>query len=230
MPKTLTETDKRQMTGGQAVIEALKSEGVDTLFGIISIHMLPVYDALRTESAVRLVIPRHEMAGGFMADAYSRTAGKPGVYLTSTGPGAANSMGAVLESWSGGAATLQITSQIESDILDQGKGSLHEVKDQLGMFRATGAGTQRAATAEEIPSAIHGAMHALRSRRPVPQVIEIPIDQQYAEREIEIGAPLPAQRPQPEPGNLDRAAELGYHAGVIGPAGLAWRASGAAGG
>ena len=96
MPATLTATKKETMTGGKAAIQTLKAEGVDTLFGIISIHMLPIYDALREDRSVRLVIPRHEMAGGFMADGYARVSGKVGVYLTSTGPGAANSMGAVL--------------------------------------------------------------------------------------------------------------------------------------
>lgn len=208
MTPILTETTQETMTGGKAVVEALKAEGVDTVFGIISIHMLPVYDALRADPSIRLIIPRHEMAGGFMADAYSRVTGKPGVFFTSTGPGAANSMGAVIESGYTCSRTLQITSQIESNVLDQGKCSLHEVKDQLGMFNATGAVGVRASTTLEIAPAIHRAMLNLRVGCPRPQVVEIPIDRQYATAEIGVGALETPPAPEAPAADLDRAAEI----------------------
>jgi acetolactate synthase I/II/III large subunit len=208
MAQAPTETKKETMTGGKAVVEALKAEGVDTVFGIISIHMLPVYDALRAEPAIRLLIPRHEMTGGFMADAYYRASGKPGVYLTSTGPGAANSMGAVIESWYCCSKTLHLTGQIESYWLDKGKHALHEVKDQLGMFAACEAVTSRAAKTAEIAPRIHEAMRNLRVGPPRPQVVEIPIDQQYAAAPAEIG-PLDAPEPKaPGDAELDAAADL----------------------
>lgn len=208
MSGTSIEAKKETMTGGRAVIEALKQEGVDTVFGIISIHMLPVYDALLKDPSVRLLIPRHEMAGGFMADGYSRISGKPGVYFTSTGPGAANSMGSILESWCASTKTLQITSQIESFILEARKGSLHEIKDQLGMFNATGAHAVHAGKTAEIAPAIQRAMVALRSRRPTPQVVEIPIDQQYATAEIELTPPEEAEPLNPRQVDLDEAAAM----------------------
>src|SRR5438477_10062055 len=98
-----------EMTGGEAVVRALKAGGVDTVFGIVSVHMLPIYDALGREPSIRLIVPRHEQGAAFMADRYARTTGRPGVYMTSTGPGAVNSACAVHAAWVGASQTLQIT-------------------------------------------------------------------------------------------------------------------------
>lgn len=196
------------MTGGQAVVAALKQEGVDTLFGINSVHMLPIYDALYDEPSLRLIVPRHEMAGGFMADAYSRVSGRVGVYLTSTGPGAANSAGAVLESWMGSARTLQLTGQVDTPYLDQGRGVLHEAPDQPGMFAALGARTARVTTPAAAPAALHEALCVLRSQRPRPYVIEMPIDVQYQTADVDLGQPLVPALSTPSLADVDRAARL----------------------
>lgn len=197
-----------KMSGGKAVVETLKAEGVDTVFGIISIHMLPIYDTLSQDKSIRLVIPRHEMAGGFMADAYSRVTGKPGVYMTSTGPGAANAMGAVIESWCASSQTLHLTGQIQTYNSGKNKGMLHEVKDQVGMFRATGCEAEHINKTVMIPKAIHHSFQRMRSGRPAPQMIEMPIDQQYSSAEVEIHEPLKATLPVASPEGLDRAANL----------------------
>ncbi|MFN8474036.1 MAG: thiamine pyrophosphate-binding protein [Anaerolineae bacterium] len=197
-----------RMTGGQAIVQTLKQEGVDVVFGIASVHMLPVYDALRDEPAIRLVVPRHEMAGGFMADGYSRVSGRPGVYLTSTGPGAANSAGAVVESWISSTRTLQLTGQVESEYLDRGLGVLHEVPNQLGMFDAMGACAQRIVRPEDAPRALHEAFYTLRAGRPRPYVLEMPIDQQFAEADIALDAPYAVHRPAPSDAELERASDI----------------------
>ena len=83
-----------RLKGGQAVVQTLQAQGVDTVFGIISIHMMDVYDALfEQQDAIRFISTRHEHGAALMADGYARVTGKPGVCFTSTGPGAANSMG-----------------------------------------------------------------------------------------------------------------------------------------
>ena len=83
------------LTGGQAVAESLKAQGVDTVFGIISIHNLDLFDALfDRQDSLRFIGGRLELGCGFMADGYARATGKPGVLITSTGPGAADSVGA----------------------------------------------------------------------------------------------------------------------------------------
>lgn len=196
------------MTGGQAVVATLRQEGVETLFGINSVHMLPIYDALYDEPSLRLIVPRHEMAGGFMADAYSRVSGRVGVYLTSTGPGAANSAGAVLESWMGSTRTLQLTGQVDTPYLDQGRGVLHEAPDQPGMFQALGARTARVTAVHDAPGAVHEALCVLRSQRPRPYVVELPIDVQYQTADVDLGRPLAPTLPAPSPADVDRATSL----------------------
>ena len=75
------------LTGGQAVAESLKAQGVDTVFGIISIHNLDLFDALfDRQDSLRFIGGRLELGCGFMADGYARATGKPGVLITSTGP------------------------------------------------------------------------------------------------------------------------------------------------
>ena len=85
-----------EMTGGQAVVASLQAQGVDTVFGIISVHTLDLFDALfDRQDEVRFIGGRLELGCGYMADGYARATGKPGVLLTSTGPGAADSVGAM---------------------------------------------------------------------------------------------------------------------------------------
>jgi len=86
------------VSGGQTVVDSLLNEGVSQTFGLISVHTVHIYDALRgVQDRLSLVGCRHESAVVFMADGYSRASGKPGVCFTSTGPGAANSVGAMGE-------------------------------------------------------------------------------------------------------------------------------------
>lgn len=197
-----------QTTGGGAVVQALKAAGVDTVFGIISVHMLPIYDALKSEPSIRLIVPRHEQGAAFMADGYARTTGRPGVYFTSTGPGAFNSACAVHEAWVASSPTLQITGNIETPYLDAGKGFLHEANNQPGVFRELGATTNRALKVEEIPYVVREAFNRLRSDRPRPEFIEIPIDVQYASADVEVVPPDPPHHPAPDPRSIERAAAL----------------------
>lgn len=197
-----------QVTGGKALVQSLKAAGVDTVFGIISVHMLPIYDALREEPGIRLIVPRHEQGAAFMADGYARTTGKPGIYFTSTGPGAFNSACAVHEAWVASSPTVQITGNIESPYLDKGKGFLHEANNQLGVFRELGAQANRATTVEEIPYVVRDAFTRLQDGRPRPEMIEIPIDIQYATGEAEIVRPGPPHHRSPDPKAIARAAEV----------------------
>src|SRR5262245_65412495 len=93
-----------QITVADALLKELERIHVDTVFGIISIHNIPFYDAIERHGGFRAVTARHEGAAVNMADAYSRVSGKLGVALTSTGTGAGNAAGAIIESWNGGAA------------------------------------------------------------------------------------------------------------------------------
>ena len=85
------------MTGGQAVAETLSAIGVKHVFGIVSVHNLPIYDALSLHPDIQVINVRHEQAAAHAADAYSRVTGELGVLLTSTGPGAVNAVPGIYE-------------------------------------------------------------------------------------------------------------------------------------
>src|SRR5690349_1601047 len=123
-----------EMTGGDVIVQALKAAGVDTVFGIISIHNIPIYDAINRQGGIRAITSRSEPGAVNMADGYSRASGKLGVALTSTGAGAGNAMGSLVEAQTAGSSVLHITGQIESAHLDKGRGFIHECKDQFNML------------------------------------------------------------------------------------------------
>src|SRR5262252_9356203 len=86
-----------KMTGGQAVAETLKAAGIDTVFGIVSVHNLPTLDALHRDPWFKVYGVRHEQGAVYMADGYARASGNIAAAITSTGPGAANAAGALFE-------------------------------------------------------------------------------------------------------------------------------------
>ncbi len=200
-----------KMTTGQAVIESLVAQGVDTVFGIISIHTLHLYDALKTAvegGRLKFVGARHEHALTFMADGYSRVTGKPGVLLTSSGPGAADSIGAMGESYHSSVPLLQITTEIESEWLGKGLGVTHEAKHQLEMFESVTDWRSLTPSVEEVPNQIAEAFDHLRTNHPRPAVLEIPTDYFSKESDFEI---IPARTPAGPPldaASLREAAEL----------------------
>ena len=113
-----------RMTGGRAVLESLKAQGVDLLFGIISVHNLDLYDALYDDQdSIRYVGGRLELACGYMADGYARASGRQGVFVTSTGPGAAGSMGSLGEAYHSGSPVLEITTNVEREFINSGRGA-----------------------------------------------------------------------------------------------------------
>src|SRR5689334_20812218 len=124
----------RNMTGGQAVVAALESQGVDVVFGMPGVHNLALYDALCDAPGIRHVLVRHEQAAGFAADGYARATGRPGVAITTAGPGATNALTAVAEAWSDSSPLVLIASHIESAYCEQERGFGHELRGQLDVF------------------------------------------------------------------------------------------------
>ncbi|HWE60918.1 MAG TPA: thiamine pyrophosphate-binding protein [Chloroflexota bacterium] len=166
----------QRVTGGEAVVRALKAHGVDAIFGIPGAHTLAVYDALYDEPGIRGIVARHEGGAGYMADGYARARGKPGVVCTITGPGATNVLTAVGGAFADSSPLLVISSQIPTGELGQGRGFLHEMRDQQGSFAAVTDWTRRVACVEEIGPAIDAAMAHFARGRPTPAYLEIPLD------------------------------------------------------
>src|SRR5699024_1163929 len=104
------------------------------IYGIVSVHNMPIYDALVRDGRIRLVTARGKSGAVNMADGYARATGKIGVVITSTGAGAGNAAGSLTEAWNAGSPVLHITGEVASDYIGKGQRYIHECKDQLAMM------------------------------------------------------------------------------------------------
>lgn len=194
--------------GGGLLTAHLKSLGVDTVFGIVSVHNLPLVEAVEADPELRFVPVRHEASAVNAADAYGRARGSIGCALTSTGTGAGNAAGSLIEALSSGTAVLHITGQVESAYLGSGRGFIHETKDQLGMLAAVSAYAATVTSARDAGRVLREASAAALAVPGGPASVEWPIDLQYAAQEDD-GETVPLARPPvPDPSELAAAREL----------------------
>ena len=165
------------MNGAQRLVEQLVSEGVDTVFALPGVQIMGIFDALYNgRDRIRLIQTRHEQATTYMAYGYAKATGRTGVALVVPGPGALNAAAGLGTAYAASAPVLLISGQIPSGALGKGQGQLHEVDDQLDAFRPITKWNHRVAGAEEIPEVVHEAFHQLKTGRPRPVELEIPID------------------------------------------------------
>lgn len=198
-----------KMTGGQAFVESLKAQGVDTIFGIISIHTLDLFDSLfHQQDQIRFIGGRMELGCGFMADGYSRATGKPGVLLTSTGPGAADSIGALGEAYFSSSSVLEITTNVEQEFIGSGRLATHETKDQPRMFEAVTDWNVMINQVESIPDHVVEAFQRFQTKRPRPIELEIATDLLGAEADVEVLGPREPEIPQGDPALVERTLEM----------------------
>jgi acetolactate synthase I/II/III large subunit len=166
------------ITVGDLVAEFLANVGVRNVYGVISIHNMPILDGFHTRGNIRFVSARGEAGACNMADADARVNSSLGVVVTSTGTGAGNAAGALVEALTAGTPLLHLTGQIEAAYLDRDLGFIHEAKDQLAMLRAVGKDAFRISTPEEALAVLKKAV-ALAFTAPCgPVSIEIAIDVQ----------------------------------------------------
>jgi len=170
-----------KITVGALIAEFLERCGVDTAFGIISVHNVPLLDALNRRSAARFIMCRGEMGGTHMADGYARVSGKLGVVFTSTGGGAASAASGLVEARFAGSPVLHITGQSATGLAQRDLASVHDVPDQLGMLKAVSKAAYSIRTpASALGILMHAAAEALTPPMG-PVSVEIPIDVQLAE-------------------------------------------------
>ncbi|MFE5394853.1 thiamine pyrophosphate-binding protein [Streptomyces sp. NPDC056568] len=194
--------------GGGLLTAHLKSLGVDTVFGIVSVHNLPLVEAVEADPELRFVPVRHEASAVNAADAYGRARGTIGCALTSTGTGAGNAAGSLIEALASGTAVLHVTGQVESAYLGSGRGFIHETKDQLGMLTAVSAYAATVTSARDAGRVLREATAAALTAPGGPASVEWPIDLQYAAQEDDgESAPAPGT-PVPDPARLAAARDL----------------------
>jgi thiamine pyrophosphate-dependent acetolactate synthase large subunit-like protein len=177
------------LTGAGLAVAALERAGVEVAFGLPGVHNLALWRALG-ESPIRLVGVRHEQTAAYAADGYARATGRIGVALTTTGPGAANTLGAVGEAWASRQPILVIATDIPTRLRRPGvwRGVLHEATDQAAMFEPVVKRTYQAREADELGAVIESAVREAMTPPRRPVYVEVPTDLLGAEA----GGPEPA--------------------------------------
>jgi thiamine pyrophosphate-dependent acetolactate synthase large subunit-like protein len=197
-------------------VAALEDAGVEIAFGLPGVHNLPLWRELNG-SPIRLVGVRHEQTAAYAADGYARASGRLGVALTTTGPGAANTLAAVGEAWASRQPILVIATDIPSTARRPGvwRGVLHEATDQAAMFMPIVKEAIRVHSADEIGPAVARAARTALEAPARPVYVEIPTDLLNAESSSVKGSdPLSGgdsrglTQSEPDAGQLARAAEL----------------------
>ena len=161
---------------GDVVAEFLQAIGVRSAFGVVSVHNTPMLDAIGRRNAIRFIPGRGEAGAGSMADAYARVSGDLGVLFTSTGPGAANACGALVEARFFGSPVLHLTGQTSRPHVDNGRGTVHDVPDQLGMLRSVSKAAYRVRSPENTIGVLSKAAAEALTPPTGPVSVEIPID------------------------------------------------------
>jgi acetolactate synthase-1/2/3 large subunit len=196
------------LTGGETIVEALRREGAEYIFGIPGIQIMAVYDALHGRKDIRPVTVRHEQTAVYMADGYARVKGKPGVALVVPGPGVQNASAALGTAFACSSPLLLLAGQVETFNVGKNKGALHEIDDQLDIVRPVTKWCRRAMTREEIPAAVQEGLRQAASGRPRPAYVEVPWDTIAGRSEVGFPGRAPVFRPKPEREAVKRAADL----------------------
>jgi len=192
--------------GGDVLVALMDALGIDVAFGVVSVHNLPLVDAIARDR--RFVPVRHEAAAVNAADAYGRARGGIGLAITSTGTGAGNAAGSMIESLSAGSSVLHVTGQIESTYLGSGRGFIHETKDQPAMLRAISKCAYTIYTTSSAADILLGAAAESLAAPRGPASVEWPIDLQYQVHEApSFTLPHPTTA-TPDPASIAEAVEL----------------------
>ena len=198
----------QRMTGGQAVVKALRVEGIEHVFGIVGTHSIHLFDALVDEPAMRCVTARHEQGAAMMAAGYARACGRIAACFTVPGPGLTNALTGLGMAYSESAPLLLVSGQNPSALLDREGEHFHELRNSLGVAAAVCGHAARVSRQADIPAAVREAMRALRCRRPRPAFLEVPLDILGSEADVELLPPERLSRPGGDPAAIVRAAQV----------------------
>lgn len=197
----------RRMTGGQALVESLKIEGVDVVFALPGVQLDGAFDALwEARDAIRVIHTRHEQATSYMADGYARTTGRVGTCLVVPGPGLLNAASGLSTAYACSSPVLCIAGQIPSKFVGEGRGLLHEIPDQLGCARSFTKWAGPAGRPEDVPGAVREAFRQLQSGHVRPVVIDISQDVLQAAADVTLSERVEPEREPGDPDAIERAA------------------------
>jgi acetolactate synthase-1/2/3 large subunit len=178
--KHTSPTDTRAATEpvGDTIARGLADLGVTTIFGVISIHNMPILDAIARQGRIRFVPARGEAGAMNMADAYARVSRSLGVVVTSTGTAAGNAAGSQVEALTAGSAVLHITTQVDRVFMDRDRAAIHDVPRQGDMLKAISKAYIRIWEPRQALDALVAAANTALAAPSGPVTLEIPVDVQ----------------------------------------------------
>ena len=167
----------KQMTGARMVIQALKDQGVEVVFGYPGGAVLPIYDEMFQQNDIRHILVRHEQGAVHMAEGYARSTGKPGVVLVTSGPGATNAVTGLVDALMDSIPLVVLTGQVPTFMI--GTDGFQEA-DTVGITRPCTKMNWLVKDTAKLAETIHQAFHVATHGRPGPVLIDIPKDVQFA--------------------------------------------------
>ncbi len=171
-----------KMAGKQMVVEALKREGVEVIFGFPGGAIIDIYDALEKDGSIKHVLVRHEQGATHAADGYARASGKVGVCLVTSGPGATNTVTGIATAYMDSVPIVVLTGQVPTGLI--GNDAFQEV-DIVGITRPCTKHNYLVKDVRDLPRILKEAFYIARSGRPGPVLIDLPKDVQNATAEFD---------------------------------------------
>jgi acetolactate synthase-1/2/3 large subunit len=190
--------------GSDLFVAALENEGVDCIFVLPGEENLDVVESLRT-SQIELVLTRHEQAAAFMAATHGRLTGRPGVCLSTLGPGALNFATGAAYAHLGAMPMLMITGQ---KAIKSARQARFQIVDIVGAMRPLTKMTRQIVSAASIPAIVRDAFRVAAEERPGPVHLELPEDIAAEDADVALIPPHPIDRPIASPASLDRAVAM----------------------
>ncbi len=167
----------KMMTGAKMVVQALKDQGVDTVFGYPGGAVLPIYDEIFQQNDIRHILVRHEQGAVHAAEGYARSTGKPGVALVTSGPGATNAVTGLTDALMDSIPIIVLTGQVPTFMI--GSDAFQEA-DTVGITRPCTKHNWLVKETDKLAATLHEAFHVATTGRPGPVLIDIPKDVQFA--------------------------------------------------
>ena len=167
----------RQMTGAKMVVQALKDQGVDVVFGYPGGAVLPIYDEIFQQNDIRHVLVRHEQGAVHAAEGYARSTGRPGVALVTSGPGATNAVTGLTDALMDSIPIVVLSGQVPTFMI--GNDAFQEA-DTVGITRPCTKHNWLVSDTKNLADTIHQAFHVATSGRPGPVLVDLPKDVQFA--------------------------------------------------
>ena len=173
----MTKAQARTMTGAGMVVQALRDQGVEVVFGYPGGAVLPIYDEIFQQNDIRHILVRHEQGAVHMAEGYARSTGKPGVVLVTSGPGATNAVTGLVDALMDSIPLVVLTGQVPTFMI--GTDGFQEA-DTVGITRPCTKHNWLVKDTAKLSETIHQAFHVATHGRPGPVLVDIPKDVQFA--------------------------------------------------